>query len=167
MRSSSWCRKPDSNLGYDSEATVLNRCVTFSDSGLTWEADPRYAELAVAELGGLQATRPQTSPGGAKSSTPLDQEELELDGACQRDWHITVGELEHEAHVRLWTDVAAAHGLGSLQRERRHQTHGDEVLYAAAEREESGGQDQEDPWHSQLRRFDDDASGWKTFDDVV
>ena len=49
--------------GYDSEATVLNRCVTYSDSGLAWEADPRHAELAVAELG-LQAARTQTSPGG-------------------------------------------------------------------------------------------------------
>ena len=37
--------------GYDTEATVLNRCVVFNDSGLTWEADPRDAELAVAELG--------------------------------------------------------------------------------------------------------------------
>ena len=43
--------------GYDSGATVLNRCVTYRDSGLTWEADPRHAELAVAELG-LQAARP-------------------------------------------------------------------------------------------------------------
>ena len=52
--------------GYDSEATVLNRCATYSDSGLTWEADPRHAGLSVAELG-LQAARPQTS---------------------QQDWHI-------------------------------------------------------------------------------
>ena len=50
--------------GYDCEATVLNRCVTYSDSGLT--SDTRRAELAVAELG-LQAGRPQTSPGGAKA----------------------------------------------------------------------------------------------------
>ena len=76
--------------GYDSEATVLNGFVTYSDSGLTWEADPRHAELAVAELG-LQAARPQTSRGGAKPSAPLDHEELELDGrkpitACQQDW---------------------------------------------------------------------------------
>ena len=42
--------------GHDSEATVLNRCVTYNDSGLTWEADPRQAELAVAELG-LQKSR--------------------------------------------------------------------------------------------------------------
>ena len=65
--------------GYDSEATVLNRCTVYNDSGLTWEADPRHAELAVAELG-LQSARPQTSPDGAKPSTPLDHEELEPDG---------------------------------------------------------------------------------------
>ena len=46
--------------GHDREATVLNRCVTHSDSGLTWEADRRDAELAVVELG-LQAARPQAS----------------------------------------------------------------------------------------------------------
>ena len=46
--------------GYDSEAAVLNRCVIHKDSGLTWEAEPRHAELAVAELG-LQAAPPQTS----------------------------------------------------------------------------------------------------------
>ena len=65
--------------GYDSGATVLKRCVTYNDSGLTWEADPRHAELALAELG-LQSARPQTSPSGAKPSTPLDHDELELDG---------------------------------------------------------------------------------------
>ena len=60
--------------GYDSGATVLKRCVTYNDSGLTWEADPALAEH------GLQSARPQTSPSGAKPSTPLDHEELELDG---------------------------------------------------------------------------------------
>ena len=52
---------------YDSEATVLQRCVTYSDSGLTWEADPRHAELAVAELG-----PGGTSTGGAKPTAPRD-----------------------------------------------------------------------------------------------
>ena len=45
-----------------------NRCVIYNESGLTWEADPRHAKLAVAELG-LQSARPQTSPGGAKHTT--------------------------------------------------------------------------------------------------
>ena len=51
--------------GYDREATVLNRCVTYSDSELTWETDPRHA----------QAARSRTCPGGAKPSAPLDHEE--------------------------------------------------------------------------------------------
>ena len=72
---------------------MLNRCVTYSDSGLTWEGDPRHAELAEAGLG-LQSARQQTSSGGPKPNAPCDHEELELDGqrkpttACQRHWHI-------------------------------------------------------------------------------
>ena len=57
---------------------------------------------------------------------------------------------------------------GSAQREQRHQTHGDEeVLWATADREEPLAQGREDPWHSQPRRLDDEAPGWKTFGDVV
>ena len=261
--------------GYDSDATVLNRCVTYSDSGLTWEADPRHAELAAAELG-LQSARPQTSPGGAKPSTHLTTKTWNLTGrkpttACQQDWHIwqqadltshsparnaavqlerqpvltshvlkrigrhllhtpravwefplqteerivtidglsdadaagctktrrstsggclrvgqhtlatwsstqkvvslssaesehrsmvrcaseaigladTIRELGHEAHVldRRCSSTRA----GPPQRERRHQTHGDKVLLAAAEREEPGAQDRKHPWHGQPR----------------
>ena len=83
--------------GYDSEATVLNRCVTFSDSGLTWEAEPPHSELAVAELG-LQAARPQTSPSGAKPSAPLDHEELEPDG--QKAYHCVSARLSYLASDR-------------------------------------------------------------------
>ena len=75
----------------------------------------------------------------------------------------TARELEHEAreaHVRIWTDAAAAR-WPDLRRERRHQTDGDKVLLAAAEREEPGTQDREDPWHSRSRRLDDEASGWE------
>ena len=89
--------------GYDSAATVLNRCVTYSDTGLTWEADPRHAELAAAELG-LQSARPQTSPGGAKPSTPLDHEELEPVG--QKAYHSVSARLAHLAAGR--PDVAFA-----------------------------------------------------------
>ena len=66
------------------EAIVLNRCVMYSDTGLTWEADIRCAELAVAEIG-LQAADPLTSPGGAQTNAPLDHEELERD--AQKSYH--------------------------------------------------------------------------------
>ena len=88
---------------YDSEATVLNRCVKNNDSGLTWEADPRHAELAVAELG-LQAARPQTSPSGAKPNTPRDHEELEPGG--QKASHRVSARLAYLAVDR--PDIAEA-----------------------------------------------------------
>ena len=90
-------------LGFGSEATVLNHCVVYNDSGLTWEADPRHAELAVAELR-LQSARPQTSPGGAKPSTPLDLEELEFDE--QKAHHSVSIRLAYLAADRL--DIAFA-----------------------------------------------------------
>ena len=90
-------------LGSDSEATVFNRCVTYSDFGLTWKADPLHAELAVAELG-LQSARPQTSPSGAKPKAPLDHQELELDG--QRACHSVSARLAYLASDR--PDIAFA-----------------------------------------------------------
>ena len=74
--------------------------VVNNDSGLTWEADTRHAELAVAELG-LQLARPQTS---AKPSTPLDHEELEPDG--QKAYHSVSERLAHLAADR--PDIAFA-----------------------------------------------------------
>ena len=89
--------------GCDNEATVLNSCVLYSDSGLTWQADARHAELAVAELG-LQAARPQTSQGGAKPNAPLHHEELELDG--QKAYHSVSARLSYLASDR--PDIAFA-----------------------------------------------------------
>ena len=154
--------------------------MTHNDSGLTWEADPRHAELAVAELG-LQAARPQTSPGGAKPSAPLDQEELESDG--QQACHSVSARLAYLASDRpdiafackectravgkaTRADLTRLKRIGryllhttcrvgvpaATRRERRNQACGNEVLLAAAEREEPGAQDREDPRHSQSRR---------------
>ena len=79
--------------GYDSEATVLNSCVLYNDSGLTWEVDPRHAELAVAELG-LQAARRHRRAWAVPSRVlQLTTRNWSLTvrkptTACQRDWHI-------------------------------------------------------------------------------
>ena len=89
--------------GYDREATVRDHCVTYDDSWLTWEADPRHAELAVVELG-LQAARPQTSPGGAKLNAPLDHEELIP--YWQKAYHRVLAYLAYLASDR--TDIAFA-----------------------------------------------------------
>ena len=97
--------------GHDNKATVLNRCVIFGNAGLTWEADPWHAELAVAEFG-LQAARPQTSPGGAKPNAPLDHEELEPDG--QKAYHSVSARLSYFTAIQ--PDIASACKECSLKR---------------------------------------------------
>ena len=82
---------------------MLTRCVVYKDSGLTWSADPRHAEFAVALLG-LQAARPRTSPGGAKPSAPRDLEELGLD--VQKANHSVSARLAYLAADR--PDIAFA-----------------------------------------------------------
>ena len=81
-------------LGYHSEAIVSKRCVTRSDSGLTWEADPRHAEVAVAELG-LDSRRRVHRRAQAASSREhhLTTRNWSVTGkkpatTCQQDWHI-------------------------------------------------------------------------------
>ena len=69
---------------------LLNRCVMSSNTRLTWEADTRHAELAVAELG-LEAARPQTRPGCAKPKALLNNDNWSQTGrrritGCQQDW---------------------------------------------------------------------------------
>ena len=49
----------------------------------------------------------------------------------------TIRELGREAHVRIWTDAAAAPRAGSSQRKWSHQTSGHKVHLAAAEREKT------------------------------
>ena len=65
---------------------MLNRCVTYSGSGLTWEADPRHAELAVAELG-LQAGRFLFHTPRAALEFPLQVEDsiVTIDGVSDAD----------------------------------------------------------------------------------
>jgi len=46
----------------DKEGRLLNRCLTWRDDGLLWEADPRHAELIIAELGLIHAKAAAT-PG--------------------------------------------------------------------------------------------------------
>ena len=70
--------------GHVTEALVLNRCVKHDEEGLTWEAGPGNAELAVAELG-LQATRQQTCPRAAPADAALENEVLHADG--QKTYH--------------------------------------------------------------------------------
>ena len=111
---------------------MRNRCVVYNNSGLTWEADPRHAELAVAELG-LQSARPQTSPGGAKPSTPLHREELEPDE--QKAYHSVSARLAYLAADRPDMECsravgkATSAGLTRLKRVGRYVLHAHRAVW--------------------------------------
>ena len=92
--------------GHDRSTTVLNRCVTYSDSGLTWEADPRHAELAVAT---------------DEPWPPLDHEELELDG--QKAYHSVSARLAYLAADRLTLHSRARSAVGQSGKQRVQNTH--------------------------------------------
>ena len=60
-------------------------------------------------------------------------------------------------------------GAGCLQRERRHQTHGNQVLFFLAAAEEKN-QELRIEWIRGAVNpadFDDEESGWKAFDNAV
>ena len=166
--------------GYDSEATVLNRCVMCSDSGLTWEADPRHAELVVAELGLHTSSETTDEPRRRCTTGPRG-----TGIRWAKTYHSVSARLAYLASDR--PDIAfACKGCsravgkatrGDLTRLKRigrdllylalrsgsgNQAYGNEALLAEAEREEPRAQDREDPRHSQSRRLDDETSGWPT-----
>ena len=60
----------------------------------------------------------------------------------------TIRELGHKAHVRVWTDAAAARGLALLggSGAMKHA----ETKYSVLQQKEKT-QDREDQWHSQSR----------------
>ena len=47
---------------HQQEVRVLNRILAWTDGGLTYEADPRHAEIIIRDLG-LEACKPVTTPG--------------------------------------------------------------------------------------------------------
>ena len=104
---------------------MFNRCVTYSDSGLTREAGPRHAKLAVAELG-QKAARPQTSPSGAKPNAPLDHEELEPDG--QQAYHCVSARLAYlAADVHDIAFACKKSAVGQLGKQRVQTAHASET----------------------------------------
>ena len=48
--------------GDDKEGLLLNRCISYTDEGIIWEADPRHTELVISELG-LRGAKGRNSPG--------------------------------------------------------------------------------------------------------
>ena len=49
------------------QLTILNRVVTWEREGVTWEPDPRHAEIVIEQLG-LTSGKPLKLPGGSDPS---------------------------------------------------------------------------------------------------
>ena len=56
--------------GDQQEIRVLNRVIRWTAAGITYEADPRHAEIIVAGL--LSGSRPVSTPGAAKPAAEVD-----------------------------------------------------------------------------------------------
>ena len=50
------------------EVRVFNRVLTWTATGITYEADPRHAEIIIRELG-LETCKPVTTPGAREDVT--------------------------------------------------------------------------------------------------
>ena len=58
---------PQKALGEVQEARVLNRVLKWESTGISWEPDPRHAELVIQQLG-LQGGKPVTTPGSKEAA---------------------------------------------------------------------------------------------------
>ena len=93
--------------GHDRSTTGLHRCVTYSESGLTWDTQSWQWQ--------------QTSPGGAKPNAPLDHEELEP--GAQKAYHSVSARLAYLAADRLTLYSRARSAVGQSGKQRVQNTH--------------------------------------------
>ena len=64
--------------GMVKQLKFLNRIVTWEAEGVTWEPDPRHAELIIDQLG-LQGAKPLNLPGVREETRRSPKEERELE----------------------------------------------------------------------------------------
>ena len=64
---------PDKSRGHLQELRILNRVITWTADGLSYEADQRHSELIIADLG-LTTAKPVTSPGTKEDAEKARQE---------------------------------------------------------------------------------------------
>ena len=60
----------------DKAITILNRCVTWTDQGIQYEADPRHVEILINEMES-HGVKPSLVPG-SKSSSKADDDDPHL-----------------------------------------------------------------------------------------
>ena len=57
---------------------ILNRIVTWERDGISWEPDPRHAELIISQLG-LEGAKPLKLPGVKEETRRSEKETQELE----------------------------------------------------------------------------------------
>ena len=63
------------DAGETRELRVFNRVIRWEDQGVSWEADPRHAELIVDQLGLIEEGARAVSTPGVKAEGAKDQTE--------------------------------------------------------------------------------------------
>ena len=104
---------PDSNLpDCVQQLSVLNRLITWSDTGIELEADPRHVELIVTDLG-LKGSVPVTTPLlKAKASEEVDETPLsDQDASRYRSIAMRIGYLASDRPDLLRSTRELAKGL--------------------------------------------------------
>ena len=85
--------------GDDKKASLLNRLLTWEDSRLLWECDPRQIDLAIAELG-LVGSKPRSTPG-IKVSLEEREQAVPLPPEAVRAYRGAAARIGYIAHDRF------------------------------------------------------------------
>ena len=64
---------PNKEAGEVQEIRFLNRILAWHDEGISWEADPRHAEMVVKQLG-LEGGRSAATPGAKEETKTMEKD---------------------------------------------------------------------------------------------
>ena len=101
-------------VGDDKKASLLNRLLTWEDSRLLWECDPRQIDLAVAELG-LVGSKPRSTPG-IKVSLEEREKAVPLPPEAVRAYRGAAARIGYIAHDRFDLLYPAKECLRGMQK---------------------------------------------------
>ena len=87
------------------QVRVLNRVLTWSDEGIAYEADPRHAEIVIAELG-LKEAKGVVAPGTKEEGNTKEDKDDKLDEASSSRYRAIVARLNYLTSYR--PDIAFA-----------------------------------------------------------
>ena len=101
---------PDGAAGEVKELRFLNRVIRWTEAGITWEADPRHAELVIQQLG-LEGCHPVVTPG-VRDDTAKKQEQNEDDVNAFQEHPLMAGLLPTEGVECALAFIHGRSGVG-------------------------------------------------------